>query len=368
MRYATSKAARVPVMCSEFIARTVRTAVPRRVPVSVLVPGRRCRGLPARSAHRRSPRAARARRSAARRVREPAGGSQGAGRADPGHGAGSPAGAGGHPGDRGGWALRSQAPPARGRRAAPTRSSSRGRSPSRTSPATTRWRTCSRCRAEPGSRAWRSKGGATCSSRPRRAAGRSSSATPAAPGRPWSTVRPGSWSTARTRSRSPSAVADLLADPDRARAMGEAGRARVMRDHTWPDDRRPTRGLAAGRGSLKEKRRLPSRRGGRRVPWPHGNRPDRRRSSLPRLRRARERRRRLVRSVLPVAEGTRTRSRAAPRADGRSPGSSRRDPLDGRRTDAEVATPARPGRARRAATRTRSSSTRVRCAARRSPP
>ena len=33
MRYATSKASRVPVMCSEFIARTVRTAVPRRVPV-----------------------------------------------------------------------------------------------------------------------------------------------------------------------------------------------------------------------------------------------------------------------------------------------------------------------------------------------
>lgn len=39
MRYATSKAARVPVMCSEFVARTVRTAVPRRVPVSVLYPG-----------------------------------------------------------------------------------------------------------------------------------------------------------------------------------------------------------------------------------------------------------------------------------------------------------------------------------------
>jgi phosphatidylinositol alpha-1,6-mannosyltransferase len=39
MRYATSRAARVPVMCSEFIARTVRTAVPKRVPVSVLYPG-----------------------------------------------------------------------------------------------------------------------------------------------------------------------------------------------------------------------------------------------------------------------------------------------------------------------------------------
>ena len=39
MRYATSRAARVPVMCSAFIARTVRTAVPRGVPVSVLYPG-----------------------------------------------------------------------------------------------------------------------------------------------------------------------------------------------------------------------------------------------------------------------------------------------------------------------------------------
>ena len=39
MRYATHRAARVPVMCSEFIARTVRTAVPRDVPVSVLYPG-----------------------------------------------------------------------------------------------------------------------------------------------------------------------------------------------------------------------------------------------------------------------------------------------------------------------------------------
>jgi phosphatidyl-myo-inositol dimannoside synthase len=39
MRYMTSAASRVPVMCSEFIARTVRTAVPETVPVSVLNPG-----------------------------------------------------------------------------------------------------------------------------------------------------------------------------------------------------------------------------------------------------------------------------------------------------------------------------------------
>jgi phosphatidylinositol alpha-1,6-mannosyltransferase len=39
MRRATSKAALVPVMCSEYIARRVRTAVPKDVPVSVLYPG-----------------------------------------------------------------------------------------------------------------------------------------------------------------------------------------------------------------------------------------------------------------------------------------------------------------------------------------
>jgi phosphatidylinositol alpha-1,6-mannosyltransferase len=39
MRRATGKATRVPVMCSAFIARTVRTAVPALVPVDVLYPG-----------------------------------------------------------------------------------------------------------------------------------------------------------------------------------------------------------------------------------------------------------------------------------------------------------------------------------------
>jgi phosphatidyl-myo-inositol dimannoside synthase len=39
MRRATARAERVPVMCSEFVARRVRTAVPHGVPVSVLYPG-----------------------------------------------------------------------------------------------------------------------------------------------------------------------------------------------------------------------------------------------------------------------------------------------------------------------------------------
>jgi phosphatidylinositol alpha-1,6-mannosyltransferase len=39
MRRMASRASRVPVMCSRFIARRVRTAVPAEVPVSVLYPG-----------------------------------------------------------------------------------------------------------------------------------------------------------------------------------------------------------------------------------------------------------------------------------------------------------------------------------------
>lgn len=39
MRFATSRASRVVVMCSAFVARVVRTAVPGRVPVSVMYPG-----------------------------------------------------------------------------------------------------------------------------------------------------------------------------------------------------------------------------------------------------------------------------------------------------------------------------------------
>ena len=39
VRRATSRATRVPVMCSRFVARVVRTAVPGHVPVSVMYPG-----------------------------------------------------------------------------------------------------------------------------------------------------------------------------------------------------------------------------------------------------------------------------------------------------------------------------------------
>jgi len=39
VRRATARASRVPVLCSEFVARRVRAAVPHHVPVSVLYPG-----------------------------------------------------------------------------------------------------------------------------------------------------------------------------------------------------------------------------------------------------------------------------------------------------------------------------------------
>ena len=124
MRYATSKAARVPVMCSEFIARTVRTAVPKRVPVSVLYPGADVEVVPARSAHRRPPGAPRDRRPSAGGVREPSGGAEGAGRADPRDGAPSTTRSGRHPADRGRRSLRGAPPRARRRRRRPTPSSS----------------------------------------------------------------------------------------------------------------------------------------------------------------------------------------------------------------------------------------------------
>ena len=83
VRYATSRAARVPVMCSAFIARTVRTAVPARVPVSVLYPGADIEAfhpdLPTDDLRERYG----VGRPATGRVREPARGAQGPGRADP---------------------------------------------------------------------------------------------------------------------------------------------------------------------------------------------------------------------------------------------------------------------------------------------
>ncbi len=85
MRYATSRASRVPVMCSAFIARTVRTAVPGRVPVSVLYPGADLTVFrpDLETADLRA--ASRDRRSPARRLREPARRPQGPGHADPEH-------------------------------------------------------------------------------------------------------------------------------------------------------------------------------------------------------------------------------------------------------------------------------------------
>ena len=116
MRYATSKAARVAVMCSEFVARTVRTAVPWRVPVSVLYPGADIEAFRP-GLHPGPARASPPGRAATGRVRKQARGSEGSGRADPGNGAHPSEGPGGHPGDRRRRAGREQATIARRRRA-----------------------------------------------------------------------------------------------------------------------------------------------------------------------------------------------------------------------------------------------------------
>ena len=96
-------------MCSEFIARTVRTAVPRGGPGLDPVPGRGPAGVPPGPADGRPPRTAGGRGAAARRVRQPAGRPQGPGRVDPGDAADPPAGAGRDAGDRGRRPVRGEA-------------------------------------------------------------------------------------------------------------------------------------------------------------------------------------------------------------------------------------------------------------------
>ena len=195
--------ARVPVMCSEFIARTVRTAVPEPRAGLGAVSGRRRRGLPpdlpTEDLRRRlglgdRPVVVCVSRLVARkgqdvlirgmeRIRAP--------------------GARRHARDRR-RRPRTRSGCARSRRPPPTGpSSSPGRCPKRTSLATTRWGTSSRCPAGRGWAAWRSRGGATCSSRRRHARSRWSSATRAALARRSSPARPACSSTAPTWTRSP---------------------------------------------------------------------------------------------------------------------------------------------------------------------
>ena len=247
MRYATSKAARVAVMCSEFVARTVRTAVPWRVPVSVLYPGADIEAFRP-GLHPGPARASPPGRAATGRVRKQARGSEGSGRADPGMErirrkvpeatlvivGGGPARAG----------LRSLAD------AAPSGSVVFvGQVSEQDLP---RYYSLGDvfampCRTRSPS-AWRSRAGATCSSRPRRVADRSSSVIPAAPARPSSTGRRGPGRRHRRRGR-------------RRRRRRAARRSRSRPDHgggrqgqgcaTTPGRRSPAGWCSApGRGGL----------------------------------------------------------------------------------------------------------------------
>jgi hypothetical protein len=74
-----------PVMCSAFIARVVRTAVPDNVPVSVMYPGADLEAFRPDLPYRGPDRPPWGLRPPAHRLREPIGGAKGPGRADPRH-------------------------------------------------------------------------------------------------------------------------------------------------------------------------------------------------------------------------------------------------------------------------------------------
>ena len=367
MRYATSRADRVPVMCSAFIARTVRTAVPRRVPVSVLYPGADLDGLPPRPRDRRPPRAPRARRPPGRRLREPAGRPQGSGRVDPGHGTPSAPACpgrrcvivGGGPYEATLRALAADAPAgsvvftgqvSEERPASLLRARRRVRDAVSHAPG----------RARGGGLGQRVHRGG----RVRQAGGRR--AIRAAPARRSSTARPARSSTAATCGRVAEAVADAARRPrsrpsDGRRGPG-AGRARTH----MARDRPHARALAAAGGGLSELR--PSR-------GPAGGtlarcRPDQGPARIAAAPTA-------ARSRAPTRSGAGSAS-APSRSPSPSPSPAGPEPATAACRRRRRARRGRTGRSRRsrapsgrappAATRTRSSSTRVPCAAPRSRP
>ena len=102
-------------------------------------------------------------------------------------------------------------------------------------PPTTRWPTCSRCRAAPAAPDWTSKGWASSSWKPRPPACRWS---PGSSGGAPETVlhnQTGLVVDGRSVQQIADAVSELLADPDRAAAMGAAGREWVTAQWRWDD-------------------------------------------------------------------------------------------------------------------------------------
>ncbi len=108
-------------------------------------------------------------------------------------------------------------------------------------------------------RVWRSRAGATSSSRPPRARGRWWWGIRAARARRSWTARPASSWTAGARARWATRWPACSADPDLARRMGEAGRARVERAHTWPRIAETLAALAPDGGRLRVLRRSRAR-------------------------------------------------------------------------------------------------------------
>ena len=269
----TSSASRVPVMCSEFIARTVRTAVPRRRAGLGPVPGGRPAGVPPGPADGRPPRAPRRRRPAARRVRQPPRRSQGAGRAD-----------------RGDARIRERVPQATLVIVGGGPYEERLRALAADAPAGSvlfagqvseedlpRYYARGRRLRDAVPHAPRRHGGRGLGQRVHRGVGvlrvRSSSAIPAAPARRSSTARRACSWTAPTSGRSP--TPSRSCSPIRIAPGGwvRRARARVERAHAWPRDRRPPRRVVARRRRLGELHRSGTWCGGTLPPWPRRHRP-----------------------------------------------------------------------------------------------
>ena len=351
-------------MCSEFIAAACARRCPSACRSRCCIRVRTSRPS-GRTADRGPPRAARDRRPAARRVREPARRAQGPGRADPGDGAGPAPRARAHPADRRRRA-RTEATLERWPRDAPPGSVvfagqvSEADLPRYYAPAT-----CSRCRAARGCGGLEVEGwgnvfieAAACG-RPvvvGDSGGARESLVDGETGMLVDGARRRTGGRRRRRRCSPTRPAPRRWATPAASGSSATTRGRAIAAHA--------RGLAARGGGVAPEGRSFVRRAVRRG-YPRVMRPDRsRRPPLPQLRRARESPTRTGAASASARSRTR-RPSAEPAAD---PGRPCRGRAAGRAERATAERPARApsGRAPSASTRTRSSSTPVPSAARRS--
>ena len=198
------------------------------------LPRRRPDGLPARPRDRRPAAASRDRRAAARRMREPARRPQGPGHADQEHRRRAATGARRGADDRGRRAVRGDAARTRRGRTGGIGVLQRPGLGGGSSPLLRDGRRVRDALQDASGWVWRSRVGATSSSRPPPAPGRWWWGIRAARARRSWTARRASWWTAGARARWATRWPASSGTRILARRMGEAGRARVERAHTWP--------------------------------------------------------------------------------------------------------------------------------------